>query len=136
MSRKVARENAFKMIFEMAFQDEEASDIFAKFMELQEDKLDLDEEDEKYILAVLSGVKENLATIDEKIKLHLKDWSFERISKADLAILRLAIYEILYKDDIPTKVSINEAVEIAKSYSDDSSPSFVNGVLAEIIKEK
>ena len=59
----------------------------------------------------------------------------ERISKTDLAILRLAIYEILYREDIPYKVSVNEAVELAKSFSDNASPSFINGVLAGIIDE-
>ena len=59
----------------------------------------------------------------------------DRISKTDLAILRLAVYEILYRDDIPYKVSVNEAVELAKLFSDDSSPSFINGVLAGVINE-
>ena len=68
------------------------------------------------------------------IKSHLKDWSFERISKIDLAILRLAIYEIKYREDIPCKVSVNEAVELAKIFGEDSSPAFINGVLAEILK--
>lgn len=73
--------------------------------------------------------------IDEKIKAHLKDWDFNRINKIDLAILRLAIYEICFVDDIPCKVSINEAVELSKAFGEDSSSSFVNGILAEIIKE-
>ncbi len=81
------------------------------------------------------GISNNRSTIDEKIKSHLKDWDFNRINKIDLAILRLAIYEICFVDDIPCKVSVNEAVELSKAFGEDSSSSFVNGILAEIIKE-
>ena len=82
------------------------------------------------------GISNNRLAIDEKIKSHLKDWDFNRINKVDLAILRLAIYEICYIDDIPCKVSINEAVELSKAFGEESSSSFVNGILAEIIKEE
>lgn len=136
MSRKVARETAFKIVFEKAFQTEDLQSLYEKFESSEDEKLDINEEDEKYILDVLSGVNSNLEKIDEKIKAHLKDWVFERINKVDLAILRLAIYEICFKEDIPPKVSINEAIEIAKQYSEDTSSSFVNGILAEIIKEQ
>ncbi len=136
MSRTVARESAFKIIFETAFQSDNPDDLYERFIESQEGKLDISNEDQSYIKEVINGIYENLNAIDEKIKLHLKDWSFDRISKIDLAILRLAIFEILYRDDIPEKVSVNEAVELAKQYSEDSSASFINGILAEIIKEK
>jgi len=82
------------------------------------------------------GISSNCQTIDEKIKAHLKDWDFKRINKIDLAILRLAIYEICFVKDIPCKVSINEAVELSKAFGEESSSSFVNGILAEIIKEE
>ena len=81
------------------------------------------------------GISQHQEDIDEKIKSHLKDWDFGRINKIDLALLRLAIYEICYEPDIPCKVSVNEAVELSKAYGEDSSSSFVNGILAEIIKE-
>ena len=136
MSRKVAREVAFKVIFELAFQhDEEANKLFEKLVEASEEKYEITEEDNVYVKEIVEGIQSNESSIDEKIKSHLKDWSFERISKVDIAILRLAIYEISYREDIPCKVSINEAVELAKIFSEDSSPAFINGVLAEIIKD-
>lgn len=137
MSRKVAREVAFKVIFELAFQhDEEANKLFEKLVEASEEKYEITEEDNVYVREIVEGIQSNESSIDEKIKSHLKDWSFERISKVDIAILRLAIYEISYREDIPCKVSINEAVELAKIYSEESSPAFINGVLAEIIKDE
>ncbi len=137
MSRKVAREVAFKVIFELAFQhDEEANKLFEKLVEASEEKYEITEEDNVYVKEIVEGIQSNESSIDEKIKNHLKDWSFERISKVDIAILRLAIYEISYREDIPCKVSINEAVELAKIFSEDSSPAFINGVLAEIIKDE
>lgn len=137
MSRKVAREVAFKVIFELAFQhDEEANKLFEKLVEASEEKYEITEEDNVYVREIVEGIQSNESSIDEKIKSHLKDWSFERISKVDIAILRLAIYEISYREDIPCKVSINEAVELAKIFSEESSPAFINGVLAEIIKDE
>ena len=93
--------------------------------------------DEKdYIEKVLKGVKENLKEIDDIILSKLKNWSIDRIAKIDLAILRLAIYEIKYMEDIPVKVSANEAVELAKTYGNNDSKSFVNGVIAKVIESK
>lgn len=136
MSRKVAREVAFKIVFELAFQkDEEAAKLYEKMLEASEEKIELTEEDNTYVNEIINGIQVNENSIDEKIKMYLKDWSFERISKIDLAILRLAIYEIIYRKDIPCKVSVNEAVELAKIFSEDSSPAFINGILAEILKE-
>ena len=80
------------------------------------------------------GVYEHLKEIDELIEKHATNWSFNRIAKVDLSILRLAIYELKYKD-VPEKVAVNEAVEIAKVYSTEKSPKFVNGILGSVIKE-
>ena len=93
----------------------------------------LSEEDKAYIEEVCAGVAQNVAQLDERIQANLKGWKMERIGKTDLAILRLAIYEMLYREDIPYKVSINEAVELAKVYCESSSPSFINGVLGAIV---
>ena len=135
MSRKVAREVAFKIVFELAFQnDEEAAKLFEKLLEASDEKYEITEEDNVYINGIITGIQSNESSITEIIKSHLKDWSFDRISKIDLAILRLAIYEIKYREDIPCKVSVNEAVELAKIFGEDSSPAFINGVLAEILK--
>ncbi|MBO5143319.1 MAG: transcription antitermination factor NusB [Clostridia bacterium] len=136
MSRKVAREVAFKIVFELAFQnDEEAAKLYEKMIEASEEKFEITEEDNLYINEMIDGIQSNESSIDEQIKSHLKDWSFDRLSKIDLAILRLAIYEINYREDIPCKVSVNEAVELAKIFGEDSSPAFINGILAEVLKE-
>lgn len=153
MSRKLAREIAFKIVFSNNFQYEEneLNDLEnieeTRKVQLLENIIedrnseedtknvndDISAEDKKYITEVTQGVAEKLDDLDEKIKPYLKGWTMDRIGKTDLAILRLAVYEIFYRDDIPYKVSINEAVELAKSFCDDSSPSFINGVLAGII---
>ena len=135
MSRKTARELAFKVIFAENFQNEEVSPDEIRSALLKETELmdDVSKEDMNYINEISHGVYIKSAELDEHIKKHLKGWTMDRICKTDLAILRLAIYEILYRDDIPFKVSINEAIELAKQFSEENSPSFVNGVLAEIV---
>ena len=136
MSRKTAREVAFKVIFASNFQSEELNpeEIMVALKKETENLEDITNEDMVYIKDIVHGVHENVSKLDEDIKKHLKGWTMERICKTDLAILRLAIYEILYREDIPYKVSVNEAVELAKSFSEENSPSFVNGVLAKVIK--
>lgn len=148
MSRKLAREIAFKIVFSNNFQFEEIEENEDKSQLLNNiisdgeltdsdnSKNNSDEisaEDKKYIEQVTKGIAEKLEELDEKIKPYLKGWTMDRIGKTDLAILRLAVYEIFYREDIPYKVSINEAVELAKVFCDDSSPAFINGVLAGII---
>ncbi len=138
MSRKIAREVAFKIIFSNEFEHE--IDSFKELIEhvvsdneLVESNKDISSEDKKYIEQVVSGIAEKKGELDEKINAYLKGWTMDRISKTDLAILRLAVYEMLYREDIPCKVSINEAVELAKMFCEDSSPSFINGVLAGVV---
>ncbi|EPZ60141.1 transcription antitermination factor NusB [[Clostridium] sordellii ATCC 9714] len=77
----------------------------------------------------------NKSTIDELISKYAKNWTINRMAKVDLAILRLAVCEILYVPNIPTKVSINEAIELAKLYCDDKSPKFINGILGSVVNE-
>lgn len=138
MSRKVAREFAFKIIFAENFQNEEINpeEVIPSLASETEKLDDITKEDMEYIKDITNGVYSNIALLDEKIEKHLKGWTMDRICKTDLAILRLAIYEIFYREDIPDKVSVNEAVELAKMFSEDSSPSFVNGVLAGILNKK
>ena len=131
MSRKKARDNAFKCVYELEFgRDEKLEKILNNCYEENDNKPD----EKEYIKAVLKGVKENLEEIDGIILSKLKNWSLDRIAKIDLAILRLAVYEIKYME-LPYKVGINEAVELAKKYGDDSAKQFINGVLASIVKE-
>lgn len=94
------------------------------------------EADRAYISRILDGVLSHVTELDEKISAASVNWSLERIAKVDLTILRLATYEILYEDDVPGSVAINEAVELANRYSEPSSGRFVNGVLGTILRDK
>ena len=89
-------------------------------------------EDRAFIETLVKGVCGHSAELDEKITSYLRDWSLSRVAKVDLAILRLAFYELLYIKDVPETVVINEAVEMAKRYSTDKSGAFVNGVLGAL----
>ena len=134
MNRSAIRENAFKLIYSLEIQDvenlEEQIELFFESNEIN------NEEAKKYVNDVISGIEKNKQEILNEIEKNLKeDWTIDRISKIELAILKLAIYEIKFVEDIPFKVSINEAVELAKKYGEDKSQSFINGVLANIVKE-
>ena len=94
------------------------------------------EADRAYISRILDGVLSHVTELDEKISAASVNWSLERIAKVDLTILRLATYEILYEDDVPGSVAINEAVELANRYSEPTSGRFINGVLGTILREK
>lgn len=133
MSRKMARDSAFKLIYQIPFHGEqEVSDIIEVYS-LGEEYARLTDKDVEYVNLAVNSCFDNIEEIDGKISTSLKNWTINRISKVNLAILRLSIAEMSYAD-VPFQVSINEAVELAKQYSDDDAPSFVNGVLAEIIK--
>ena len=128
MTRKMAREEAFILIFEKAFNDSDLADI----LELATEVRDLAPDD--YIKNVFFGVFENLEQIDALISKNAVGWKIERISKTALSVLRLAIFEILYVDDIPQAVSVNEAVELCKKYATKDDASFVNGILSTVLK--
>ena len=133
MTRSEIREAAFKLIYSLEIQKVEDLE---EAIELYIESNDITNKSEiEYIKDAVLGIEKNKDEIEEKIKEHLKsDWKIERISKMDLSILKLAIYEIKYKE-LPFKVVINEAVELAKKYGEDSSKNFVNGILASIVKE-
>lgn len=133
MGRKKARDNAFKCIYQLEFMDDKNVE---KLLDYCYDENQNTDNEKEYIQNVVKGVVENLSIIDDNILKNLKNWTINRIAKIDLAILRLAIYEILYLEDIPAKVSVNEAVELAKEYGGTDSKSFVNGLLAKIIEGK
>ena len=133
MNRSAIRENAFKLIYSLEIQKpsnmEEQIDLYFESNEIE------DEEAKKYIKEAIFGIEKNKEEIISNIEKNLKDeWKLSRISKMDLSILKLAIYEIEYSD-VPFKVAINEAVELAKKYGEDKSKNFVNGVLASIVKD-
>jgi len=133
MTRSEIREAAFKLIYSLEIQKVEDLE---EAIELYIESNDITNKSEiEYIRDAVLGIEKNKDEIEKKIKEHLKsDWKIERISKMDLSILKLAIYEIKYKE-LPFKVVINEAVELAKKYGEDSSKNFVNGILASIVKE-
>ena len=134
MNRSAMREEAYKMIYSMQIQKvenkEEQIELYIESNNIN------NKEAQEYIKDVAFGIEKHQENIDNQIKQNLKEnWRIERISKIDLSILRLAIYEIEYKE-IPYKVAINEAVELAKKYGEDTSKNFVNGILASIVKEE
>ncbi len=130
MTRKMAREEAFILIFEKVFNDCGIEEI----LEIANEVRDLEPDD--YINAVFGGVYDNLAELDGIISENAVGWKISRISKTALAILRLAIFEIKYMDDIPASVSINEAVELAKKYATSEDASFINGILSTVVKKQ
>ncbi len=130
MQRKIARENAFMLIFEsICKKDETAEEIFLKATDIR--GLEYDD----YVKTVFFGSYENASVIDSAIEKHSSGWKKERISPVSMALLRLGCYEIMFMDDIPGKVSINEAIELSKKYDDEKSYSFVNGVLNAVAAE-
>jgi N utilization substance protein B len=129
MNRKTARENAFILIFEKLIKaDECAEEIFLKATETRGLLCD------DYVKTVFFGSMENRAVIDDTVDKCLIKWKKERVSFVSRAILLLASYEIMFMDDIPAKVSINEAIELAKKYDDDKAYIFVNGVLNAVVE--
>ena len=133
MNRSRIREEAFKLIYSLEIQKKE--NIEEQLELYLEDNNLTDENVIEYINDAVFGIEKNKEEIEEEISKNLKsDWKLERISKIDLSILKLAIYEIKYKE-LPFKVVINEAVELAKKYGEDISQKFVNGILASVVKE-
>ena len=132
MNRSAAREETFKLLYSLEIQKEDLKEQTEIYLENAEIS---DENTKKYMSAIVEGIESNIKDIENKISENLKkDWKIERISKMNLVLLKLAIYEILYTET-PFKVVINEVVELAKKYGDDTSPNFVNGILASIVKE-
>ncbi|MFQ9149036.1 MAG: transcription antitermination factor NusB [Eubacteriales bacterium] len=129
-SRKAAREFTVGLLFAKSFAPEEDADtFFARELDNSEAALGLFSD---YVRGAFFGVCDNLADIDEKISTAAAGWSLSRISRASLAIMRLAVYEMTSVDDVPKRVALNEAIELAKKFDDDKAPSFVNGVLNSI----
>lgn len=132
MNRSAKREIVFKLVYSMEIQKSFDNETIETFLE---DKNITNPENKKYIYEIVNGIIENKEEIRKKISNNLKkDWTIDRISKIELTLLEISIFEILYYK-IPFKVSINEAVELAKKYAESQSPSFINGVLANIVKE-
>ena len=133
MKRSAIRELTFRLIYSLEIQRtddlEEQIELYIQCNEVE------DNEAKEYIKDAIIGIRENINEIQGLIEKNLKaDWKIDRISKIDLSLLKLAIYEIKYKK-IPYKVAINESLELAKKYGEEASKNFINGILASVVKE-
>lgn len=135
MSRRSARENAFFLLFQMDFykteEYEQVKEIF-----FAEKEQPVKEEERAFIMKEVEGTREHQEEIDGMIGEYAKGWDTHRMNKVDLAILRLAMYEICFSGDTPLGVAINEAVELAKKFSSDEAPAFINGILGKASRGK
>ena len=132
MTRSELRKNIFKLVFRTEFHSMEEMEEQLSFRLTELSQEGGREEDIAYIEQKAKAILSSLEEIDAAISERSKGWRVERIGKTELAILRVAVYEILKDDDIPKSVAINEAVELAKVYSPEEAPRFINGVLAKL----
>ena len=130
MKRSELREHIFKLLFGVEFREDadftEQTGTYVREIE------GADEKEQEYIQTKVHRIADRIQDIDELINTHTKGWKTSRMNKVDLTILRLAVYEMKWDDSVPVGVAINEAVELAKKYSSDDGPAFVNGVLAKL----
>ncbi len=131
MKRKETREEAVKIAYCMDVNKDFDKSLPNQYIE----HFELQEMDLEYLNKTICDMIDNLETIDKHITENSKDWKIGRIAKVDLAVLRIALSEILYDDSIPSSVSINEAVEISKKYSNDDSHKFINGILGTVVRD-
>ncbi len=133
MSRRTARKHIFNLIFQTEFnKDVETSELMETYSSEYED---YENSDIDFIRSEYEGIVHNADNIDSIIDKSAKGWTVDRLSKVDLSILRLAVYEIEYTD-IPDKVAVNEAIELAKEFGEDKSYSFINGILGNVVRNK
>ena len=134
MSRKQSREFAMRLIYqiELRGEDDRREQLDLAY---EESEISFDDRDRAYIEDVVNGVFSNLRELDEVVSENAKGWKLARIARIDLSILRLSIYEIKFRDDIPYNISINEAVELAKKYGAEESGSFINGILGKAVPQ-
>jgi N utilization substance protein B len=142
MSRRIAREYAIQFLFSLDFN--KADDVEKQLEEFllhtqefkEEESPALNKGSKSYTLDVVKGTMQHMEEIDKLIEFHTTGWKKERIARVDLAIIRLAIYEIVFNNEVPDSVAANEAIELAKKFSTEESGSFVNGILGKIIRGK
>lgn len=133
MTRSTIREHIFKLLFRVEFHD--TNELDSQIRLYMETLPSINDTDREYISDKTSTIAALIPELDEKIDSVSEGWPASRLGKAELTIMRLAIYEMCYDDDIPVNVAINEAVELAKKYGADNAPSFINGVLAKLVKQ-
>ena len=133
MKRRELREHIFQLLFRVEFngQDEMEEQVSLYVDDMKEEEI-VEPKDETYIEEKYKKIVEKLPEIDELLEKYSKGWKLSRMNKVDLTILRLGVYEMKYDEDIPERVAINEAVELAKKFGGDESPAVVNAVLAKL----
>ena len=130
--RRKSRELALQMLFQIDASGIALEDVKKYFLEALDDSREVKD----FAFELVTGSMDNLEKIDNLIKERLQNWEFDRIAKVDKNILRFATYELLFRDDIPVAVTINEAIEIAKDYSGREAGKFINGILDKIKEDK
>ncbi len=130
MKRRGIREQLFKLLFRVEFNTPEQMPEQTKLY-FDSGDLTVTEQDQAYLEARLADIMDRLPQIDEQLSEKIEGWKLSRVGKVELTLLRIAVYEILYDDDVPTGVAISEAVELSKKYGPDNAASFINGVLAK-----
>jgi N utilization substance protein B len=130
MGRRASREVAMKLLYQLEMQRDDREAQIGIFLE----ENSLAGKDREYVTDVIEGVDKNIAYIDKTVEVLSRGWKIGRLSKVDLSIMRLSIYEICFRSDIPYSVSVNEAVELAKKYSSEDAGSFINGILSKVSK--
>ena len=136
MTRRDARRHAFNLIFQLPFHSGVTVEKLAELKASYYDDIETRPEGKnaEYIDRAVWGVFDRQAELDKVIENFLREWTLDRINKVDLALMRLAVYEMLCEPEVPLGVAVNEAVELAKEYGADESPSFVNGVLGNVAR--
>ncbi len=129
MKRRTAREKAIQCLFQIDVADVSLRDAIELVMENSD-------EDPAYMISLVEGTLKHVNAIDDEIRKYLRGWQLERIANVDRAILRLAFYELMFESEVPDKVVMNEAIELAKLFSDDQSHRFVNGVLSAFLQDR
>lgn len=133
MKRREQREQIFALLFRVEFNTpEEMDEQVSMYVDEMKEVEPLSEKDEEYIVGKYKKIADRITEIDGILNEASQTWKTSRMSRVDLTVLRLAVYEMKFDEDIPEKVAINEAVELAKKYGGDESPTFVNGVLAHV----
>lgn len=139
MNRRTARSFAVQSLYHMEMNDTPAPQAVHTVIHEGDDSDEpakvYEPGDIEYVLSLVNGTSQHAVQIDELLSLHLKGWQLDRLSKVDRQVLRLATYELLFNQDVPPKVVINEAIELAKHFGTEESGKFVNGVLGKVVRE-
>ena len=133
--RRTARGLALKILYQTEFQsfpeDRELKPLLESFFE----KEDYSQKQKDFCSEILRGLRDHKEVIDQKIRIHSENWDMKRMSLVDLNIMRIAVFEMFYEKDMPARAALNEALELAKTFSGGKSPAFINGILDQILKK-